>query len=64
MKLLLKKQIYQKECVLSAISAYGEIASVFLREDETDWICDFIWTKYDQSLTIKEFENYVIGLEG
>lgn len=64
MILLLKKQIYQKDCILRAIDAYCEIASVLLCENETDWICDFIWTKYEQNLTIKEFENYVIGLEG
>ncbi len=64
MKLLLKKQIYQKDSILQTIEAYREIASVLLLENETDWICDFVWTEYEQGLTIKEFENYVISLEG
>ena len=53
MKLLLKKQIYQKDSILQTIEAYREIASVLLLENETDWICDFVWTEYEQGLTIK-----------
>ncbi len=64
MTLVLKKQIYQKDSILHAIEAYQEIASVLLYENETDWICEFTWTEYEQSLTMREFENYVISMEG
>jgi hypothetical protein len=64
MRLLLKKQIYQRENVLRAIEAYSTIAAISFTEDEMNWICDFVRTEYEQSLTVKEFENYVIGLEG
>ena len=64
MRHLLKKQFYQKKNILCAIEAYSAIAAISFTEDEMNWICDFVRTEYEQSLTVKEFENYVIGLEG
>ena len=64
MTLLLKKEIYQRKSVLKAIDAYCSIATISFKENETDWICEFIKTEYDPTLTIQEFENYIISLEG
>ncbi len=61
-KLYLNKSLYSYKSVLIAIEAYSELADFTLDENEHAWIITFQNSKYDPAITLKEFENYVIGL--
>ena len=58
--LKLNKSIYEREAVAAAISAFGEVATISLTEDNSYWICSFDGCRYDEKQTLHEFENYVI----
>lgn len=57
------KEIYTEGNLLAGIAAYQGLATIGLNEDEHKWILRFSACKYDEKLTAKEFENYIIGLE-
>ena len=45
------------------MNAYTDYAKMTLLENDRTWTLDFDECKYDEMRTIKEFENYLIGLE-
>ena len=62
-KLRVNRSIYSDESVAQTILAYKDFAvtSVSYKKDYaiiTFWKC-----KYDEVQTVKEFENYMIGVE-
>ncbi len=62
-ELKLIKEIYQKKNIHQAIVAYRGISDVNLQDQGNYWILQFTNCKYDEARTIREFENYLIGLE-
>ena len=58
--LKLNKSIYEREALVAAVSAFGEVAKISLTEDNSYWICSFDGCRYDEKQTLHEFENYVI----
>lgn len=62
MILKLNKQIYDAAAVENAINAYRQLAAITLSEDAAHWCCTFRDCVYSESLTVSEFENYVIDL--
>lgn len=61
-KLFLNKEIYDLKCIHMAIQAYSQLAFIKCIANECGWICTFERCVYDIDLTIKEFENYLIGM--
>ena len=62
-ELLLKKEIYSSASINQTISAYADFAE-FVISDNGDYRCiRFNNCRYDEQRTIKEFENYLIGME-
>lgn len=63
MELKISKEIYARNSVDAAVTAYRNHADILIRETLADWRLVFRHCKYDPKLTTKEFENYLIGLE-
>ncbi len=57
------KEVYSRNHVIASISAYQNLCSVDFSESERYWILTFKDCVYGEQLTVKEFENYLIGLE-
>ena len=65
MKILqLHKNIYTFSYIKFAIDAYSSIADIAIQENTEYWNVQFGYCEYDETLTIREFENYLISLEG
>ena len=62
-KLLLNKEIYHFTNIEAAIYDFQDCATITVAEQEQQFILNFSNSRADEELTIKEFENYVIGLE-
>ena len=62
-ELKLNKDIYSNHRIVNAISAYSGFAEMEMHNRGKHWLIVFLNCKYDEELTIKEFENYLIGLE-
>ena len=62
-KLVLKKEIYSACTIETAVSAFRNIASITVESQSQQFVLQFSDCKTDTDLTIKEFENYLIGLE-
>ena len=62
-KLQLSKEIYSKQSVSNAIAAYSGYARITVFEKRNCLQLTFRNCKYDESRTVKEFENYLISLE-
>lgn len=62
-RLILKKEIYSVKSIETAILAFRDIASITFFDQAPQFILQFSNCKADMDLTIKEFENYLIGLE-
>ena len=45
-----------------AIDAYSKLAELILGENDKEWIITLQNSKYEPVITLKEFENYAIGL--
>ncbi|MBR0406276.1 MAG: HxsD-like protein [Eggerthellaceae bacterium] len=60
--LTLRKEIYQKSFVEKAILAYASIARIDVTTKGDYILCAFRQCTYDENLTVKEFENYLIDL--
>ena len=56
------KEIYSKAAVEQAIQDYALLADVQLSETDTHFVCQFLRTTYDATITANEFENYIIDL--
>ena len=63
MRLKLSKEIYSAKNINDAIIMYSDLGKIKLKSDKCYWILIFTQCKYGTERTIKEFENYVIGLE-
>ena len=63
MELKISKQIYARSSIDTAVSAFRNHAKIQIRETLSYWCLLFRHCKYDPKLTMKEFENYLIGLE-
>ena len=62
-QLVIKKDLYSYKYLKQAIQDYSEYCSTTIIEYPDKWILVFNKCKYDEDLTVKEFENYLIGLE-
>ena len=60
--LTLNRDIYDINSVKNAIRAYANFADIECSETNDQWICIFTNCRYDASLTMMEFENYLIGI--
>ena len=61
-RLDLNKRVYDEKAILSAIDAFSGICSVSYSEGGDHWICLFTDCVAEESLTVREFENYLIDL--
>ena len=61
--LRLNKKVYQEDSVRLTITAYKDYAQFSLKESPDAWELAFSDCKYDEDRTVKEFENYLIGVE-
>lgn len=59
----INKELYSLKTLESAKEMYANLAYINRDEDSKYWILSFSKCKYDEMLTIREFENYLIGLE-
>ena len=62
-KLTLNTDIYSDQIIEAAIIAYKELAKITISRSNHQIQLEFTECKFDASITIKEFENYLIGLE-
>lgn len=63
MKLTLNADIYSFKVIEAAIIAYNGLATIAVRQSDRQIQLVFDNCRFDPSITIKEFENYLIGLE-
>lgn len=63
-KLKLRSDVYTEESIKKVIAVYKTLADIVIegQKDGYMMIC-FINCIYDEKLTVKEFENYLIGVE-
>ena len=61
--LLLNKNLFSMQAVVKSIDDYSKYASIVLEENVGYWNIIFDNCVHDKTLTMREFENYVIGLE-
>ncbi len=62
-KLVLKQEIFSLKNIKEAQEAYKKIANIMVVEKQGSVVIRFLHCKYDEDRTVKEFENYLIGLE-
>ena len=62
-ELKLNKEIYSNHKIVKAMSVYSGFAEMEMHNGGKYSLIVFSKCKYDEDLTIKEFENYLIGLE-
>ena len=62
-KLELKKEIYSSTCLEMAIAAYSDYAKITVKNTLMIWELTFTKCRYGEDRTVKEFENYLIGME-
>lgn len=55
--------IYSKETIQKAIQDYRNLAKISVKQNAEQATITFWYCKYDESRTVKEFENYLIGIE-
>lgn len=58
----LSKDIYSIDIIEKVSEAFNEICDVQIIEKDDVFQCTFLNNVTDTELTIKEFENYLIGL--
>ena len=63
LKLKMNKEIYSLSNVCIAVRAYSHLANIIYEDEERYWVLTFSDCLYDETLTSREFENYMIGLE-
>ncbi len=62
-ELKLSKDIYSIQGIEKTIGAYSGYATMEIYNRGAHWRVTFSACKYDEKLTVKEFENYLIGME-
>ena len=63
-KVKLRSDVYTEESIKKVIAVYKTLADIVI-EGQKDGYIRICFTNciYDEKLTIKEFENYLIGVE-
>lgn len=61
-KLLLNNHLFTHDAVEKAALDYQYLSHIVISDKDSYIVCEFYDCKYDVLTTIKEFENYVIGL--
>lgn len=61
-KLYMNKSIYEIKFIRNAIKDYANIANIDILESDTYFEIIFRESIFDMSVTIKEFENYIISI--
>ena len=61
-KLLLNKEIFTESDLRIAKAAYVSFADIKVSDAAQYWVISFSNCKYGEERTVKEFENYMIGL--
>ncbi len=61
--LILNKEIYSYSSILKAKSIYSDCAKIHVFTNRDNWLLIFSNCCYNPEQTIREFENYLIGLE-
>ncbi len=62
-KLVLNKEVFSVNQITAAKIAYKDIADIKISSKKNYFVVNFFKCKYDEERTIREFENYLIGLE-
>lgn len=62
-ELMLNTEIYSEDKINQVQTVYREYAIITKSLVDQYWILKFDNCRYNELLTIKEFENYLIGLE-
>lgn len=56
-------ELFSEKNIEQALADYKKIANTSIKKSDKYYIVRFWSCKYNESRTIKEFENYLIGLE-
>lgn len=62
-KIQINKTIFSDEAIQITIKAYNGYANMSVESRDDYAIVTFQDCKYDEEQTVKEFENYLIGIE-
>lgn len=62
-ELKLNKDIYSEDNIKKTVSVYQGYALIDIINSDSNYVLRFNDCKYSEILTIKEFENYLIGIE-
>lgn len=62
-KLLLSTEIYSEKNIRNTCNAYKDFAKIKMKRKGTYIELIFNDCRYDQNITMKEFENYLINTE-
>jgi hypothetical protein len=62
-KLKVSTEVYSIANIEKTVLAYKGIARITVRKATGYLLINFLKCKYDEDRTVKEFENYLIGLE-
>ena len=62
-KIKINRNVYSDETIKKTIGVYKNHAVITVNYQEDYAVLTFWKCKYDESQTIKEFENYMIGVE-
>lgn len=63
MKLKINRTLFSDSSIIKTMKAYQNHAKTTVDYNDDYAIVTFWNTKYDENITIKEFENYMIGFE-
>ena len=61
--LMIRAELYSEETIAEGIRAYKGYATISCSQNDEYWHLCFKDCKYEEGRTIKEFENYIIGIE-
>ena len=60
--LRLVKDLYSYEMIEKAADSFSSLCKISISIDGNYYVCSFDMCKYDELVTIREFENYLIDL--
>jgi hypothetical protein len=63
MELTLNKGIFTEKLLKRAMDDFADLADIKVENKNNQWILYFLNCRSGQEKTIREFENYLIGLE-
>jgi len=62
-KIQIRREIFSLQSIQRAVEDYKKIAKTSLKTGKTYYTVTFWKCIHDEDLTVKEFKNYLIGLE-